>query len=163
MPRTQFTGIGINIKAKDINASREFYEGLGFVPVFGYGDPDFIATLPQGAGSAPEKYRGVTYRLTDHAELEVAEGHVAVKPEVFKQEITGPKISAMIRVKSVVPVIEHIGADNISFPVRKYYWGSVEVALKDPDGFVLIFISEATDEEMAAVRKLTELEIVDPS
>ncbi len=65
----------------------------------------------------------------------------------------------MIRVKSIVPVIEAY-KDKIVFPVRKYYWGSVEVALRDPDGLVLVFIAPYTEDELANVSKLIHVEII---
>jgi catechol 2,3-dioxygenase-like lactoylglutathione lyase family enzyme len=161
MAKTEFTGIGVHIKVKDIKASRAFYESLGFKPVFGYGDDEFRATLPKGCPSAPERYHGVTYRLTDNAELEIADGHIAVAQAVFSETIKTPKISGMIRVKSVVPILD-VALKSVKFPVRKYYWGSVEVALRDPDGFVLIFIAPASDEELAAVQELTTVETIEP-
>ena len=45
MADLQFTGLGVHLKVKDIKVSREFYESLGFKPVFGYGDEAFRATL----------------------------------------------------------------------------------------------------------------------
>jgi hypothetical protein len=120
MSELTFTGIGIHLKVKDIKKSREFYESLGFKPVFGYGDEEFRKSLPEGCPSAPEKYRGVTYELRDGANLEIADGHIAAKPEVFGEEITSAKISAMIKVDSIVPVVEQY-KDLIKFPVRKYY------------------------------------------
>lgn len=161
MTDLKFTGIGLHLKVKDIKKSREFYEGLGFIPVFGYGDEAFRKTLPKGCGSAPEKYHGVTYQLKDGADLEIADGHIAAKPEVFGEEITSGKVSAMIKVESIVPVFKK-QKDHIKYPVRKYYWGSIEVALRDPDGFVLIFIAPASDEEYARVSKLTKIETVNP-
>ena len=158
----EFTGLGIHIKVKDIAQSRAFYEKLGFKPVFGYGNEEFRASLPEGCGSAPEAYQGVTYKLADGAELEIADGHVAVKPQDFKIEVHTAKITGMIRVKSVVPVLEAY-KERIVFPVRRYYWGSIEVALRDPDGFVLVFIAPFTEEELAAVTKLTEVEEVAPA
>ncbi len=157
----KFTGIGIHLKVKDIKASREFYESLGFLPSFGYGDEEFRKTLPQGCASAPEKYQGVTYKLKDGAEFEIADGHIASKTEVFGEQITSGKVTAMIRVESVVPVIAKY-KDRIKFPVRKYYWGSIEVALRDPDGFVLVFIAPFSDQELTNVSKLTEVETINP-
>ena len=157
----QFTGIGIHVKVSDIHASRDFYEELGFTPVFGYGDEEFRASLPEGTASAPERYRGVTYRLNDNAEFEIADGHVAVRPEVFAEEVLSPKISGMIRVRSVVPIVEKLRG-KIKFPVRKYYWGSIEVAVRDPDGFVLIFIAPYSDEELKAVEQLVDVEVIEP-
>lgn len=161
MSKLSFTGIGIHLKVKDIKASREFYEALGFKPVFGYGDEEFTKTLPEGCGSAPEKYRGVTYELKDGASLEIADGHIAAKPEVFGETLESAKVSAMIKVDSVVPVIEKYKS-RIKYPVRKYYWGSIEVALRDPDGFVLVFIAPASDEEYKKVSELTSIEAVNP-
>ena len=161
MAKLSFTGIGIHLKVKDIKASREFYEKLGFAPVFGYGDEEFRQTLPEGCPSAPEKYHGVTYKLKDGAELEIADGHIAAKSEVFGEQITSGKVSAMIRVESVVPVLEQC-KDRIKYPVRKYYWGSIEVALRDPDGFVLVFIAPYSEAEFAAVSKLTDIETIEP-
>lgn len=158
---TNFTGMGIHIKAKDIQVSRRFYESLGFSPVFGYGDDDFRASLPDGCGSAPERYRGLSYKLCDGCELEIAEGHIAVKQEVFSETIPSPKVSGMIRVESLVPIIE-AAKDEISFPVRKYYWGSIEVALKDPDGFVLVFITPYSEEEFTKIKALIDIEVVEP-
>ncbi len=157
----EFTGIGIHIKVKDIAKSRDFYEKLGFTPVFGYGSEDYRKTLPEGCPSAPEAYQGVTYKLADGAELEIADGHIAAKPEVFKEEIQSGKVTAMIRVKSIVPVIEAY-KDRIKFPVRHYYWNSIEVALRDPDGFVLVFIAPFSEDELAAVSKLVDVEKVEP-
>jgi len=162
MAKTEFTGIGVHIKVRDIHQSREFYESLGFKPAFGYGDEAFRATLPKDCPSAPERYHGVTYRLADNAELEIADGHIAVQDSVFSEVVTGPKVTGMIRVKSVVPILD-IALSQVKFPVRKYYWGSIEVALRDPDGFVLIFIAPASDEELAAVRELTTVEVIDPA
>jgi catechol 2,3-dioxygenase-like lactoylglutathione lyase family enzyme len=160
MALTEFAGVGIHIKVRDIHKSREFYESLGFKAVFGYGDDEFRASLPSGVGSAPERYRGVTYKLADNSELEIADGHIAVDPEVFGETIGSPKISGMIRVKSILPILE-VAQSHIRFPVRKYYWGSVEVALRDPDGFVLIFIAPASDEELAAVREIVSVEVIE--
>ncbi len=144
--KIEYTGLGIHIKVKDIMSSRKFYEGLGFTPVFGYGDDDYRATLPEGCPSAPEKYRGVTYKLSDDIEFEIADGHIAVKNEVFGEQIMTPKVSGMIRVKSLVPIANQL-KDKIKFPVRKYYWGSLELVVRDLDGFVLVFITPFTDEE----------------
>jgi catechol 2,3-dioxygenase-like lactoylglutathione lyase family enzyme len=161
MGKLAFTGLGIHVKVKDIQASRAFYEGLGFQPVFGYGDEAFRKSLPEGCGSAPEKYHGITYHLKDGADYEIADGHIAAKPEVFGEEITSGKVSAMIKVESIVPVLEQ-QKDRIKFPVRKYYWGTIEAALRDPDGFVLVFIAPASDEEFERVSKLTDIETVNP-
>jgi hypothetical protein len=160
--RPEYTGLGIHIKVKDIVKTREFYESIGFSPVFGYGDDEFRATLPEGCPSAPERYRGVTYKLSDDIEFEVADGHIAVKPEVFKEEIGSPKVSGMIRVKSLVPIAEKL-KDRIKFPVRKYYWGSLEIALRDPDGLVLVFIAPFSEEEEASLSKIvSEIEEISP-
>jgi catechol 2,3-dioxygenase-like lactoylglutathione lyase family enzyme len=160
MSSPQVKGIGVHVKVADISKSREFYESLGFKPVFGYGDDEFRASLPEGCGSAPERYRGITYQLTEDINYEIAEGHIAVKPEVFSEIITSPKISAMIRVNSLESILKNHNV-NRKFPVRRYYWGTIEAAVRDPDGFVLVFVAQDTDEERAAVAELVDLETVD--
>ncbi len=143
MNKMRYTGLGVHIKAADINASREFYEEmLEFVPVFGYGDATFRKTLPEtipsvvndGLPGAPEKYRGVTYEPTPQSPLEIVDGHIAVADKTaFTTRVAGPKISAMLKADSLVPLI--VGKRvRPSFPVRHYYWGTLELAIKDPDG-----------------------------
>ena len=127
----QITGLGINIKVKDIQASRKFYESLGFVPVFAYGPKEFLHTLPQGtphAGSS-EKTIGVHYALYGDeekkyvvAELELVASHIVLKhPEVVREKIESAKLTAMVHVSSVVPLFSNPEV-HITFPVRHYYW-----------------------------------------
>ena len=161
MGKLAFTGIGVHISTKDMAASRKFYETIGFTPVFGYGPEEYLKTLPVGCPTAPEKFRGISYKLADGGDLEITDGHPAIKPEVFKETVNSGKISAMIRVESVVPLIEEY-KDRIKFPVRHYYWNSIEVALRDPDGFVLVFIAPFSDKELADVKKLVDVETINP-
>ena len=162
MADVSYAGLGIHLKVKDITVSRAFYEGLGLVPVFGYGDDAFRATLPEGCGSAPERYHGVTYQLSDTSQLEIADGHIAVRPEVFQESIPSPKVSAMVKVKSLVPIAEQLKAIT-TYPVKKYYWGTIEVVVKDPDGFVLVFIAPHSDEEYEALTQVFgQIEVVEP-
>jgi catechol 2,3-dioxygenase-like lactoylglutathione lyase family enzyme len=156
------TGLGTHIKVSDIEKSRKFYESLGFKPVFAYGDDAYRATLPEGLASAPEKYRGMTFKIGEGSELEIAEDHVGIPDKsVFKEKVKTSKISAMVRVKSVVPLFSN-PLVKIKFPVRKYYWGSIEVAFRDPDGFVLVFIAPYSDEEYKKVSEFTKIETIDP-
>lgn len=163
MAKCIIQGLGTHIKVADVEKSREFYESLGFKPVFGYGDAEFTDSLPEGVGSAPEKYRGLTFQISETANLEIAEGHIAVKDkDVFKSKISTPKISAMVKVESLVPLFTNNLVD-IKFPVRKYYWGTIEVAFRDPDGYVLVFITPFTEKELADISKYTEVEEINPS
>ena len=135
------SGLGVHLKVADIGKSRIFYQSLGFKPVFAYGDNDFLASLPEGVASAPEKYCGMTFQIGENAKLEIAEGHIAIKDQgVFKEMIASPKISAMIEADTLVPLFSNPMVD-IKVPVRHYYWGTIEVVFRDPDGFVLVFIS----------------------
>lgn len=163
MGKCVIKGLGTHLKVADIQESREFYESLGFTPVFGYGDDEFRKSLPEGMASAPEKYRGMTFKIGENANLEIAEGHIAVKnSEVFKTKIQTPKISAMVQVESLVPLFDNPNID-IRFPVRKYYWGTIEAAFRDPDGYVLVFIAPFTEAELKAVKEKVEVEEVNPS
>ena len=162
MGRCIIKGLGTHIKVANLDTSRAFYESLGFKPVFAYGDEQFRASLPDGIASAPEKYQGMTFQVSDSANLEIAEGHIAVKDQsVFSEQLTSPKISAMVQVESLAPLFEN-DLVKITFPVRKYYWGTIEAAFRDPDGFVLVFIAPYSDEEMEKVKKFVEVEEVYP-
>jgi len=156
------TGLGTHIKVSDIEKSRKFYVSLGFKPVFAYGDDAYRATLPDGLPSAPEKYRGMTFKIGENAELEIAEDHVGVPDKsIFKEKVKTAKVSAMVRVQSVVPLFSN-PLVKIKFPVRKYYWGSIEVALRDPDGYVLIFIAPYSEEEFKKVSEFVKIETIEP-
>lgn len=163
------SGTGIHIKVKDIAASRKFYEDLlDLVPVFGYGDEQFRATLPSeipsvtndGLPGAPERYRGITYEPTPQSPIEIAEGHIAVSdPAVFSEPVTSSKISAMMRVASLLPLVREKSL-RPAFPVRHYYWGTLEIAIKDPDGFVLVIIAPFSEGELEELRKFIDVEAV---
>lgn len=156
----KISSIGTHIKVQDIERSRAFYESLGFKPVFGMGSDDFRASLPEAIKSVPEDYNGVVYEIDDGSTYEIADGHVGVKnQDVFSEEIANEKVSAMIRVDSLVDLFSNKHLD-IVFPVRHYYWGTIEVALRDPDGYVLVFIAQFSSEELAAVKEHVEIEEV---
>lgn len=159
---TLVTALGIHIKVADIDASRDFYERyLGLTPAFAYGDEDFLATIPDTATKAPDVYRGILYDLSPQAKLEIADGHIAVKhPAVFSEQIVSPKISAMVNVSSLVPLLES-SARRPKSTVKHYHWGTVEMVLRDPDGFVVVLIAPYTEEEAAAVSRYVEVERVE--
>ncbi len=123
--------IGIHIKAKDFKKSVSFYESLGFQKIFEYG-PD---------KKVKEKYNGVAYRVGEST-LELADGHIAVKLHVFKERVQTSKISPMVNVDSIASIINRCKNHNIPLAVepRHYYWGTLEMVVKDPDGVVLVFI-----------------------
>lgn len=163
MEKLTITGLGTHIKVSNMAKSREFYESLGFKPVFAYGDEKFRASLPKDLPSAPEKYRGMTFQIGENAKLEIADGHIAVKDKgAFSEVIKSPKISAMVNVETVVPLFSNPLVD-IKFPVRHYYWGSIEVVLRDPDGYVLVFIAPYSETELKNVSKYTKVEEIKPS
>lgn len=163
MEKAEITGFGAHLKVADIKKSREFYESLGFKPVFAYGDEEWRKSLPQGVSSAPERYRGITFAIEGGAKLELAEGHIGIKhQEVFKETIKNEKISAMVNVKSLVPLFSN-KLVNITFSVRHYYWGTIEAAFRDPDGFVLVFIAPYSEEEFKQVSQFKPIEVIKPS
>jgi len=137
--------IGTHLKVSDFKKSRAFYEALGFQPIFEYG-PGLTLT----DRTAPEKYRGVTFATDDGTALfEIADGHVAIKPEVFKERIASSKVSLMVHVPSVEEIIDR--ARKAGIPLAKepvnYHWGTTEIVIRDPDGFILVFISPTTEEQ----------------
>ena len=136
----EYKKFGIHLKVKNFYKSLNFYLKLGFKPAFAYGDKDYLEKFAKGVPSAPEKYHGMTFDIGGSL-FEIADGHVAVKVEVFKQDITSSKISAMIDVDSLEKIMQICNENEFKIvknPV-KYPWGTVELVVRDPDGFILVF------------------------
>ena len=134
---------GVHIKVKDIEKSYHFYKQFNIKPVFTYGRSYWLEKVLEdypNLAHADEKYEGITFEVGNSL-LEIANGHIAVKPEIFKQDITSSKVSAMLDVNSIEEIVD-ICSKN-SFEIAKeptdYYWGTREVVVKDPDGFILVF------------------------
>lgn len=145
--------IGTHIKAADFTRSVRFYKALGFMKVFEYGpNKTFQKDAKGNLISAPESYHGMTFSHGG-CKLEIADGHRAVKPAVFQDKVKNSKISLMVAVDSIAKVIETCRKARIPLAVgpRHYYWGTVEVVLKDPDGVVLVFIAPYTKEEVKKI------------
>lgn len=141
--------IGTHIKIADFAKSVCFYQALGFTKVFEYGpDKTFQKDAKGNLISVPESYHGMTFSHGG-CKLEIADGHRAVKPAVFKDKMKSSKISLMINVDSIAKVIESCKKVHIPLAVvpRHYYWGTLEVVIKDPDGVVLVFIAPYTKSE----------------
>ena len=143
-------GIGTHIKVADFEASRKFYEALGFEKSFEMGPKiPFKKDATGNLISVPEDYQAIDF-VYGGCKLEIADGHRAVKPEVFKEKVTSSKISLMIPVDSLEDIIDRCKNNGIELAVgpRHYYWGTLELVVKDPDGVVLVFI-QPYDEETA--------------
>lgn len=138
----KINNIGIHIKVKDFKKSKLFYDRLGFKKIFEYGPNKKVK----------EDYNGVVYQHGG-GKLELADGHRAVKPKVFKESVASSKISLMINVESVASIINSCKSRDIPIAVgpRHYYWGTLEVVVKDPDGVVLVFISPYSGKEAKKV------------
>jgi len=136
---------GVHIKVSNFKASYNFYKGLGFKEIFAYGHKRFLSKLPKTIPTASEKYKGVVFKIGNSL-FEIADGHLAVKPEVFKKRVQTSKISAMLHVDSLSPIITKCKKHKIQIavPPRKFPWGTKELVLKDPDGFVLVFIEKTS-------------------
>jgi catechol 2,3-dioxygenase-like lactoylglutathione lyase family enzyme len=160
MTKCEITSLGIHLSVADIERSHEFYESLGFKIDVAFGDEKFLKTFPAAVQSAPERYRGISYKINNNQQFEIDEGHPAVKDKkIFKERISSPKISAIVRVKSLVPLFSN-SLVNITFPVRHYHWGTIEAAFRDPDGFVLVFIADYSEEEFEKVSQFREIEAI---
>lgn len=142
MNQAKYKKFGVHIKVTNIKKSYKFYKALGFKEVFAYGPKEFIKQF-KNIPSAPENYRGVTFEVGTSL-LEIGDGHLAVKPETFTEKIKSSKISAMLQVESIDPILKICQGNNIKIAVepREFPWGTKEVVLKDPDGFVLVFIEK---------------------
>lgn len=136
-------GIGTHIKVANFKKSHEFYKSLGFKKVFEYGPNKKVK----------EEYSGTVF---EHGgcKLEIADGHRAVKPQVFKEKVKSSKISLMINVDSLKKIISLCQKAKIPLAVkpRHYYWGSLELVVKDPDGVVLVFIAPYSKKEASQIK-----------
>lgn len=127
--------IGTHIKAADFQKSKTFYLSLGFKPIFEYG-PDC---------QVQEDYSGIVFEAGGGV-LEIANGHRAVKTATFKERVHSSKISLMIKVDSLETIQKLCQKNKINIAVlpRHYYWNTLEMVVKDPDGTVLVFIAPYT-------------------
>lgn len=130
--------MGVHVKCKSIEKSLGFYLKLGFTPIFAYGSVEF--TTQFSCPTATEKYSGVTFGIGS-ALFEIADGHIAVKSEVFRETVLSSKVSMMFDINSVDDFVALCDEEKIqvAVPPRIFPWGTKEVVLKDPDGVVLVF------------------------
>ena len=151
MADTKISHLGINLKVRDFEKSRAFYEAFGFQKLFEFG-PDV---------EEHSKFRGIFYQVGDSL-LEVSEGHMAVKPEVFEAPVQSSKVSLMVYVESLIPVLDTCEEQQIEISVepRQFPWGQIGVAVKDPDGFVIVFLSEAVAEEQQQMQARMDIPLV---
>ena len=140
--RMSIYDMGIHIKVSNFEKSTRFYESLGFEKVFEYGPHKKVK----------EDYSGMVYEH-GNCKLELANGHRAVKPSVFKERIRSSKISLMVHVDKLSSILRFCKESNIDISVgpRHYYWGTLEMVVKDPDGVVLVFIAPYSKKEAKKV------------
>ncbi len=131
--------MGTVVKTKDFTKSRAFYEALGFVITFEIG-PDKEIKSGQD--------RVVIFGSETGGQFELTDAHPAIKPGVFQEDISSSKISMMFKVDSLADIIARARAIGVepAVPVRHYYYGTLEVVFKDPDGMVIVFIEPYTEE-----------------
>lgn len=130
---------GVHIKVKNFEKSLKFYLDLGFEPKFLYGSEELRHRFKE-IDSAPEKYNGVTFQIGSML-FEIADGHIAVKEEVFKETVNSSKISLMFDVDKPSYIREV--CEKNDYKIRKeeteYPWGTRELVVEDPDGIILVF------------------------
>lgn len=138
----KINSFGIHIKCSDLPRSIRFYSVFALKPVFAYGSKKHLAQF-RDISAAPEKYNGVVFKIGESV-IELADGHMAVKKEIFKYQIPNSKVSAMVSVDSLDEVLSIAKENNIPIAVspRIFPWGTKEIVIKDPDGFVLVFIEK---------------------
>ena len=136
--------LGVHIKCADIDKSLEFYLNYDLKPIFAYGSKEWQQKF-QNIDTVDEKYNGVSLGIGDSNEAIIADGHIAVKPEVFMKRVKSSKISLFLDVESVMEV-EEIARRNsykIIEEITSYPWGMDEIVVRDPDGVVVVFRSES--------------------
>lgn len=147
------TGIGIHIKVFDFSRSKAFYEALGFRKVFEYGsDKAFRKDRNGNLVSAPEEYQGIVFQQAG-CKVEIADGHRAVNASVFRKRVSSSKISLKVNVDRLDKIINRCNNARIPLAVlpRHFYWGTLEVVVKDPDGVVLVFIAPYSEADARSV------------
>lgn len=135
-----YSKIGVHIKVNNFYNSLKFYLKLGFKKVFAYGDEEYIKNYASNIPHAHEKYRGMSFEI-GNAVLEIADGHIAVKPEVFKEKVNSSKISLFIDTDSLSSVLQSCKENSITIVKEptEYHWGTREMVVRDPDGVILVF------------------------
>lgn len=131
--------MGTVIKTKDYAKSRKFYETLGFEVIFEIGPGKKIES---GSDQV------VIFGSESGGKFELTDAHPAIKPGVFQEDVRSSKISMMFEVDSLAEIIKRAESIGVkpAVPVRHYYYGTLEVVYKDPDGMVLVFIEPYTTE-----------------
>ena len=142
MDKIVITALGINLKVADLVRSQAFYEAIGFQQL--------------GAFEG-----GVIYGVGGVTLLELNASHPAVAAEVFPSRITTAKTSLMVHVPSLLPVLAAAERAHIplAVPPRRFPWKTIEVVVRDPDGFVVVFIAPETPEESRAVQARTSADL----
>lgn len=128
--------VGVCIKTKDFAKSRKFYEGLGFKAIFEVGPDKEIK----------DQNNVVIFGSETGGKFELTDGHVAIKPEVFRESIISSKISLMFEVDSVEEIIDKANKMGVepAAPLRHYYYGNLEIVYLDPDGTRVVFVEPYT-------------------
>jgi hypothetical protein len=90
--------------------------------------------------------RVVIFGSETGGKFELTDAHPAIKPSTFAEAVASSKISMMFEVESLSDIIER--AKSMGYEpavgVRHYYYGTLEVVFKDPDGMVIVFIEPYT-------------------
>ena len=142
MDEIAITALGVHIKVADLTRSQAIYENFGF----------------RQLGAFPD---GVIYGVGGVALLELNASHPAVAAEIFQSHITTAKTSLMVRVPSLVPILmaaERAGI-SIAVPPRRFPWKTIELVVRDPDGFVVVFIAPDTEDEFRDVQARTTADL----
>lgn len=142
MEEITITALGVHIKVADLARSQAFYEAFSFQQI--------------GAFEG-----GIVYGVGGVALLELNDRHPAVASDVFQRPITTAKTSLLLKVPSLIPVLMAAERAHISLavPPRRFPWKTIEVVFRDPDGFVVVFLTPDTATEFRAVQARTAVDL----
>jgi len=136
------TALGVHLKVADLARSQAFYDAFGFQQLGTFQD-------------------GVIYGVGGVALLELNARHPAIAPEIFQSRITSAKTSLMVHVPSLLPVLTAAERAHIllAVPPHRFPWKTIEVVIRDPDGFVVVFIAPDTEDEFRQVQARTTTDL----
>ena len=129
--KVDFQSLSPNLIVADVNRSVEFYEGmLGFVKLASVPETGRFDWAMVGRGPVVVMFQTAASMRHDLPSLDLSGA--------------GTTATFYIKVKGLDELLKTIrGKVDLVVPLRKTFYGANEFAIKDPDGYVLMFAEDA--------------------